>query len=106
MISFGDFRLDRRTRRLRHRGSERPLRAKSSAVLLHLAEHPDRLVTHDELLRAAWPGTSVSQTVLRVCIREIRAALGEDADRFLTTVPRRGYRFSVEGGDGGASAPL
>ncbi|MBY0274232.1 AAA family ATPase [Candidatus Binatia bacterium] len=106
MISFGDFRLDRRTRRLRHRGSERPLRAKSSAVLLHLAEHPDRLVTHDELLRAAWPDTAVSQTVLRVCIREIRAALGEDADRFLTTVPRRGYRFSLDGGDGGGSAAV
>jgi hypothetical protein len=35
---------------------------------------------HDEPLRAAWPGTVVSQTVLWVCIREIRAALGEDAD--------------------------
>ncbi len=82
------------------------MRAKSSAVLLHLAEHPDRLVTHDELLRAAWPGTSVSQTVLRVCIREIRAALGEDADRFLTTVPRRGYRFAVEPAERGANAPV
>lgn len=106
MISFGDFRLDRRTRRLRHRGSERPLRAKSSAVLLHLAEHPDRLVTHDELLRAVWPDTVVSQTVLRVCVREIRTALGQDAERFLTTVPRRGYRFSLDGGDGSGSAAV
>jgi len=98
MISFGDFRLDRRTRRLRYRGSERPLRAKSSAVLLYLAEHPNRLVTHAELLRAAWPGVTVSPTVLRVCIREIRAALGADAEQLLTTVPRRGYRFTVEPG--------
>jgi len=98
MISFGDFRLDRRTRRLRYRGSERPLRAKSSAVLLHLAEHPNRLVTHAELLRAAWPGVTVSPTVLRVCIREIRAALGSEAEQLLTTVPRRGYRFTVEPG--------
>lgn len=104
MISFGDFRLDRRTRRLRHRGRERPLRAKSSAVLLYLAEHPGRLVTHDELLRAVWRGTSVSQTVLRVCIREIRAALGDDADRYLTTVPRRGYRFAIEPGQSQSSA--
>ena len=96
MISFGDFRLDRSTRRLRRRGSERPLRAKSSAVLLYLAEHPNRLVTHAELQRAIWPGTAVSPSVLRVSIGEIRAALGAEADRFLTTVPRRGYRFSVE----------
>jgi len=98
MISFGDFQLDRRTRRLRRRGSERPLRAKSSAVLLYLAEHPNRLVTHAELQRAVWPGTAVSPSVLRVSISEIRAALGADADRFLTTVPRRGYRFLVETG--------
>jgi len=98
MISFGDFHLDRRTRRLRCRGSERPLRAKSSAVLLYLAEHPNRLVTHAELQRAVWPGTAVSPSVLRVSIREIRAALGAEADRFLTTVPRRGYRFTVESG--------
>ena len=56
MIPFGDFQLDRRTRRLRYRGSERPLRAKPSAVLLYLAEHPNRLVTHAELQRAVWPG--------------------------------------------------
>lgn len=98
MISFGDFHLDRRTRRLRCRGSERPLRAKSSAVLLYLAEHPNRLVTHAELQRAVWPGTAVSPSVLRVSIREIRAALGAEADRFLTTVPRRGYRFTLEAG--------
>lgn len=98
MISFGDFRLDRRTRRLRRRGSERPLRAKSSAVLLYLAEHPNRLVTHAELQRAVWPGTAVSPSVLRVSIGEIRAALGADADRFLTTIPRRGYRFTLETG--------
>jgi predicted ATPase/class 3 adenylate cyclase len=98
MISFGDFQLDPRTRRLRCRGSERPLRAKSSAVLLYLAEHPNRLVTHAELQRAVWPGTTVSPSVLRVSISEIRAALGADADRFLTTVPRRGYRFAVETG--------
>jgi DNA-binding winged helix-turn-helix (wHTH) protein len=106
MISFGDFRLDRRTRRLRHRGSERPLRAKSSAVLLHLAEHPNRLVTHSELLRTAWPGTTVSPTVLRVCIREIRAALGSEAEQLLKTVPRRGYRFTVEPSERGSAGPV
>lgn len=103
MISFGDFRLDRGTRRLRRRGSERPLRAKSSAVLLYLAEHPNRLVTHAELQRAVWPGTAVSPSVLRVSISEIRAALGAEADRFLTTVPRRGYRFAAETG---AATPI
>ncbi len=105
MISFGDFRLDRRTRKLRYRGNECRLRAKSSAVLLYLAEHPNRLVTRAELLSDVWPDTSVRPTVLRVCIREIRVALGGEADRFLTTVPRRGYRFVIEPGEEGATTP-
>lgn len=103
LISFGEFRLDRRTRRLRHRGSERPLRPKSSAVLLYLAERPNRLVPREEILGNVWSDATVSPTVLRVCIREIRLALADDADRFLETVPRRGYRFRIESGDEGAA---
>lgn len=106
MLSFGSFRLDPGTRELRHRGSERRLRAKSAAVLLYLAGHPNRLVTREELLREAWPDTTVSPTVLRVCIREIRVALGEEADRFLTTVPRRGYRFTIDPAETGATPSI
>lgn len=106
LLAFGDFRLDRGTRQLRNRGQARRLRAKSSAVLLYLAEHPNRLVTRDEVLRSVWPDTKVSPTVLRVCIREIRVALGADADRFLTTIPRRGYRFALEENEGSAGSPL
>ncbi len=94
VICFGDFQLDRRSLQLRYRGDERRLRAKSLSVLRCLAENPDRLISHAEILHAVWPDTTVSQTVLRVCIREIRVALAEEADRFLTTVPRRGYRFT------------
>lgn len=77
---------------------ERPLRARSFAVLRHLVRNRGRLVTKEELFRACWPGTSVSHTVLRVCITEIRAALGDDARSpgFVATVGRRGYRFAAD----------
>ncbi len=94
-ISFGDFRLDRLTLQLHYRGDGRHLRAKSAKVLLYLADNPNRLVSHAEILREVWPDVTVSSTVLRVCIREIRVALGEDAGRFLTTVPRRGFEFAT-----------
>ncbi len=95
-IFFGDFRLDPTLRELRHRDEVRTLRPKSFAVLQYLAENPNRLVPGDEVRRAVWPDTVVTSTVLRVCIREIRVALGAEADRFLTTIPRRGYRFSID----------
>ncbi|MEO8602724.1 MAG: AAA family ATPase [bacterium] len=92
-IRFGEFELDPEGGSLRKRGVPCTLRAKTLAVLCHLASHPGRLVTHEELKRAVWRGVSVSRTVLRVCIREIRAALGDDGANCVVTVPGRGHRF-------------
>ena len=96
-VVFGDFRLDLEAERLWRGDVVCPLRAKSFAVLRHLVMNRGRLVTKEELFRACWPGTAVSESVLRVSIHEIRAALGEEAlhPTFLTTVGRRGCRFEV-----------
>ena len=75
-----------------------PLRPKTFAVLRCLADHPGRLVTKEALVRAAWPGTAVSEGGLMVCIRELREALRDDArtPRYIETVHRRGYRLIGE----------
>jgi len=56
------------------------------------------LAPKEELLDACWPEIAVSDTVLKVCIREIREALGDDSSspRFIETAHRRGYRFIGE----------
>jgi predicted ATPase len=76
-------------------------------MLRYLVAHPGRLVTKAELRQHVWTGTSVSDTVLRVCVQEIRAALGDlaAAPQYLETVGRQGYRFLV-GGDLEALSPL
>jgi predicted ATPase len=71
------------------------LRPRSLAVLRYLLEHAGRLVTKAELRRHVWEGTHVTDTVLRVCVQEIRAALDDTAaaPRYLETVQRQGYRL-------------
>jgi hypothetical protein len=71
-------------------------------MLQYLAEHPGRLVTKAELRQHLWAGTHVTDTVLRVCIREIRAALGDvaEAPQYLQTVGGQGYMFCVPGAGG------
>ncbi|WP_089719452.1 ATP-binding protein [Candidatus Entotheonella palauensis] len=103
-IEFGPFRLDILNARL-WRGNQhialRPwcqdtrLRPRAFAVLRYLIERTHQLVTKEELLLHIWPETHVSHTVLRVCILEIRRALGDRADTptYIETVGRRGYRF-------------
>src|SRR5205814_5251459 len=72
-----------------------PLTPKAFAVLRRLVEDRGQLVSKEELLRAGWAKTHVSDGVLKVAILEIRRALGDDpaAPSFIENVPRRGYRF-------------
>lgn len=54
-------------------------------------------MTRDELAAVLW-GTTTHVKFddgLNYCIRQIRAALGDDpkTPRFIETIPRRGYRF-------------
>src|SRR5215470_13048708 len=73
------------------------LRPRPLAVLRYLVAHAGRLVTKAALRQHVWGGTHVSDTVLRVCVQEIRAALGDAAaaPQYLETVEPHGYRFRV-----------
>src|SRR5262245_66050432 len=99
-LTFGPFRLERAPDRLWRGPEELSVRPRSLAVLRYLVEHPGRLVTKAELRQHVWGETHVTDTVLRVCVREIRAALGDTASapQYVETVGQEGYRF-LEGGD-------
>ena len=94
-LLFPPYRLDLQNERLLRADKLIPLRAKPFALLRFMAENPGRLVLHEELRKAIWPTTYVSEGVLRVYLREVRAALEDDpeAPRFIETIARRGYRF-------------
>jgi DNA-binding winged helix-turn-helix (wHTH) protein/tetratricopeptide (TPR) repeat protein len=94
-FTFGDFSLDLASERLCCGDEVVALTPKAFAVLCRLIEHSGQLVSKEELLRAGWADTHVSDGVLKVIILEIRRALGDDpaAPCFIETVPRRGYRF-------------
>ncbi|HEY7288736.1 MAG TPA: alpha/beta fold hydrolase [Vicinamibacterales bacterium] len=74
------------------------LTPKALALLEYLAARPGHLIKKDELLEAIWPGVFVADGALKVCIREIRRALGDDAHapRYIETAHRRGYRFIAD----------
>jgi predicted ATPase len=82
----------------------------AGAVLLVLAEYAGEVVTKDELFKRVWAGTRVTDTALRVCIREIRQVLTDSAQtpQYVETVGRQGYRFigTPNGGKPLYSAPL
>ena len=94
-LTFEGFCLDLVTEQLLCGDEVVALTPKAFTVLRRLVEDGGQLVTKEELLRAGWAKTHVSDGVVKVSILEIRRALGDDpaAPRFIETVPRRGYRF-------------
>jgi len=90
---FGEFTLDLEGGFLRRNGDEVPLRPKAFDVLRYLVLHQGRLVSKDELARAVWADVAVTDNSLAQCLLEIRRALGDDDQRIVRTVARRGYVF-------------
>lgn len=94
-IHFPPFCLDPLDARLWQGTQILPLRPKLFVLLCYLVEHADRLIAKEELRKAVWPDTCVSEGLLKGHIRDLRKVLGDEAEvpRFIETVHGRGYRF-------------
>src|SRR5262245_18516349 len=95
---FGPFRIDIVERLLLRDGESVPLTPKAFDLLFALVEHHGHLLEKDELLKKVWPDTFVEEANLSYNISLIRKALGdgENGQRYIETVPKRGYRFVAQ----------
>lgn len=94
-LRFESFILDLERLCLHGSSGKVDLRPKSFEVLRYLVEHAGRVVTKGEVLTAVWPDVTVTDESLTQCIRDVRRALGDDRQRIVKTVPRRGYLVDV-----------
>jgi predicted ATPase/DNA-binding winged helix-turn-helix (wHTH) protein len=94
-ISFGPYRL-LPARRLLLEG-DRPVSLGSRALdlLIALVERPGEVVSKSELIAKVWPHTFVVEGNLKLHIAALRRALadGQAGNRYISTVPGRGYCF-------------
>lgn len=95
MIGFGPYRLQARERVLLRGDVEVPLGGRAFDILLLLLERPGELFSSREIIERVWPGLFVEDANLRVHIANLRKALGDGqrGQRYIQTVPRRGYAF-------------
>ena len=94
--SFEGFTLDLGRGCLLQGSEEVKLRPKSYEALRYLVENSGRLVSKDELMKALWPDSFVTENSLVKCLRDVRLALGDDEQHYIKTVPRRGYLFAAQ----------
>src|SRR5437764_12964462 len=107
IFEFGPFRLDPHVRVLGRAGEVLPLTSKVLDTLLGLVRNRDRVLGKDELMSTLWPDTFVEEANLAQNVSALRKAFGETPgeNRFIATVPGRGYRFVAEVRDAVALEP-
>ncbi len=95
VYQFDRFVLDLGRGALLAGGEECALRPKSFALLKYFVENAGRLIGRDEIMQAVWPGVFVTEDSIAQCVMEIRRALGDEEQRLLRTLPRRGFLFAT-----------
>ncbi len=99
-IAEGDFYINPESRLVRVGGKDVHLTPKEFDLLLYMARHPNKVLTHRVLLNAVWGGESVQQPeYLRVFINQLRKKIEpREAPQYILTDPWVGYRFQPAGG--------
>jgi adenylate cyclase len=94
---FGPYRVDSLSRSVLRRGEMTPLPPKAVDVLLELVKQAGSVVGKQALIERVWPETFVEEANLNQMIFLLRRAFEDGAGcEYITTVPRRGYRFTAD----------
>src|SRR5579863_5844968 len=98
-IEAGDFVIDADAHSVTVQGKSIHLTPKEFDLLVHLARHAGKVITHRALLTAVWGAQSAHQPeYLRVFVGQLRKKLEtESGKQFIQTEPWVGYRFVPEG---------
>lgn len=96
VIQTGEFHIDVAARKVLASGKEVHLTPKEFDLLVYLAQHAGKVITHRALLGAIWGGNSTEQVeYLRVFVGQLRKKLESESSspRYIVTEPWVGYRF-------------
>jgi two-component system KDP operon response regulator KdpE len=98
-VEDGDFYICPESRVVRVRGKDVHLTPKEFELLVFMARHPNKVLTHRVLLNAVWGGESVQQPeYLRVFINQLRKKIEPgETPQYIVTDPWVGYRFQPTG---------
>src|ERR1700736_2662610 len=97
LVKFGVFEVDLLAGEVRKAGMRQKLGGQPFQVLQALLEHPQEIVSREELRERIWPGNTFVDydLALKKAVNRLREVLGDSAEspHFIETIPKRGYRF-------------
>jgi len=99
LIEVGDFRVDPEAFYVSVRNRRVHLTPKEFKLLLYLAKHSTRVITHQKLILAIWGAKGAGDRErLRVLVQQVRRKIEALASpQYIVTEPWIGYRFEPAG---------
>lgn len=80
---------------LTHDGKKQQLEPILVELLAYFCQHPDKIISRDELVATVWLGRTVTDSAVNRAITKLRRCFADDAKapRFIATFPKKGYKF-------------
>jgi DNA-binding winged helix-turn-helix (wHTH) protein len=97
IFEFDSFRVDVAERQVWRDGKIVILTPKVFDILLILLENKGQTVEKEKIIQMVWAETFVEEGSLNRNVSTLRKILGDDSNeqRFIKTLPKRGYRFTA-----------
>jgi DNA-binding winged helix-turn-helix (wHTH) protein/tetratricopeptide (TPR) repeat protein len=97
LFEFDEFRVEVEERRLLRAGRLVTLASRDFDILLALIQNPGQTIDKNDLMEKVWKDTFVEEGNLNRHVSTLRRVLGDDpkSQRFIKTIPKRGYRFTA-----------
>jgi DNA-binding winged helix-turn-helix (wHTH) protein len=100
IIKIGEFLLDKQLALLKKSEFEVAVEPKLLELLLLFCEHPNRIISRDDILEKIWKNSIVTDNAINKMVGNLRKLLKDDPKnpQYIQTIPKRGYRLicSVE----------
>ena len=93
VLKFGRYYLIPSRRLLLDGQQQVELGGRAFDILALLVKRSGEVVTHRQILDQVWQDLTVSESSIRVQVSDLRRALASNCERFIVTVPTRGYVF-------------
>jgi two-component system, OmpR family, KDP operon response regulator KdpE len=97
-LKLGDVEINFETRQATLKGEPIHVTPREFDLLLYLASHPNRIISHAELLREVWSPAHASEAkLLTVFVCRLRKKIEDSTGepKFLLTEPFAGYRLKI-----------
>lgn len=98
VFRVGEWLITPADNRISRDGRQRTLEPRLIDMLQYFAQHPDMVLSRDELIDNIWKRNIVTNHVVTQCISELRKYLKDgdpDSPEYIITVPKRGYKLTA-----------